>query len=93
MGQSIPRKGDPLRSSARVSSQKQNVRGWSGPKADNIMLRWSRAWDVVGPGPGCDTINYPSPLLYAFKIYYLIIFIFLQFTVDIFAPNKISMFL
>ncbi|KAM1523564.1 hypothetical protein TB1_012932 [Malus domestica] len=30
------------------------MRAWLGPKADNIMLRWSRALDVVGSG--CDNL-------------------------------------
>ncbi|RXH85951.1 hypothetical protein DVH24_017004 [Malus domestica] len=39
--------GDPLGSS-RVNSRKQNREGVVGPKADNIVLRWSRTRDVVG---------------------------------------------
>ncbi|RXH80337.1 hypothetical protein DVH24_041484 [Malus domestica] len=58
--ESNPMMGDPLGSS-RMSSQKQNLRAWSGPKADNIVLRW---WN--GPGmwwtPGRDvTHNPPNP--------------------------------
>ncbi|KAM2893577.1 hypothetical protein FF1_008913 [Malus domestica] len=103
--------GDPLGSSARVSSQKQNhkgvvgaqsgqyrataesrlgcdrmvsepipgrkcadedvniphrprewilnktVRAWSGPKANNIVLRQSRAREVVSLRPGCDKLH------------------------------------
>ncbi|CAN6585592.1 unnamed protein product [Malus baccata var. baccata] len=39
---------------AREQSHDGNktVRVWSRPKADNIMLRRSRAWDVVGAQAG-----------------------------------------
>ncbi|KAM0997271.1 hypothetical protein TB1_006571 [Malus domestica] len=49
--------GDPLGSS-RVSSQKQTVMAWSGPKTDNIVLRQSRARDMMEgrAGPGCDNL-------------------------------------
>ena len=39
--------GDTLGSS-RASSQKQNREGVAGPKEDNIVLRRSRAQDLVG---------------------------------------------
>ncbi|CAN6703854.1 unnamed protein product [Malus baccata var. baccata] len=49
--ESNPMMSDPLESS-RVSSQKQNREAWSGLKVDNIVLRWSRARDVVGARAG-----------------------------------------
>ncbi|CAN6691454.1 unnamed protein product [Malus baccata var. baccata] len=49
--ESNPRMGDPLGSSC-VSSQKQNREGVVGPKADNIVLQWSQARDVVGARAG-----------------------------------------
>ncbi|RXH73975.1 hypothetical protein DVH24_016797, partial [Malus domestica] len=30
----------------------KSMRAWSGPKADNIVLGWSRAWDVMGAQVG-----------------------------------------
>ncbi|CAN6689612.1 unnamed protein product [Malus baccata var. baccata] len=34
----------------------KTVRAWSGPKADNIVLRRSRARGVVELGSGCDNL-------------------------------------
>ncbi|CAN6712939.1 unnamed protein product [Malus baccata var. baccata] len=49
--ESNPMLGD-LLGNSRVSSQKQNREGVVGPKANNIVLRWSRAWDVMGARAG-----------------------------------------
>ena len=49
-----------------MSSQKQNREGVVGAQADNIVLRRSRARDVVGPRPGSD-ISTPKIVLHSNK--------------------------
>ena len=35
---------------------------WSGLKANNIVLQWSRVQDVVEPGSGCNNlVSEPIP--------------------------------
>ncbi|RXH81551.1 hypothetical protein DVH24_034972 [Malus domestica] len=53
----IPMMGDPL-----GSFRKQNRGGVVGPKADNIVIRRSRARDVLGAESGCDNlVSEPIP--------------------------------
>ena len=54
--------GDPLGSSAHVSSQKQNREGVVGAQTNNITLRRCRARDMVEPGSGCNNlVSEPIP--------------------------------